>query len=217
MSEPDGPRAVKRPTGRSRFVSGQLLTPEDFEREQQYVREKLKRHNRTLHGFGIVSGLKVKMDSGQIVVEPGLALDCEGNEILIETPQSVSPSQLLSASDTPSSVTSLDMSSVASSGALSKALPSSASSPEVSQNALSSSASPPVGWHTAYLNVRFVEDFTTESFALEVARENCNRGHRHLRARWLACGQSHPLTIAKLRRRSHGWTVDRGYRPPTVK
>lgn len=200
MSEPDGPRAVKHPTARSGFVSGQLLTPEDFEREQQYVREKLKRHNRTLHGFGIVSGLKVKIDSGLIVVEPGLALDCEGNEILIETPQSVTPPL-----------------------------------------ASSSEASSSVDLHTAYLNVRFVEDriatecaqaanavpeaeqasnqavYVTEGFALEVARENCNRGHRHLRARWLACGQPHPLTIAKLRRRSHGWSVDRGYRPPAVK
>jgi hypothetical protein len=210
MSELDGPPAVKLGTGRSRFVSGQLLTPEDFEREQQYVREKFRRHNRTLHGFGIVSGLKAKTVSGQIVVEPGLALDCGGNEILIETPQTVSAPQLLSSPDELSSDGS-------SSGALSKALPSGASSPDVSQNALSSSASPPVDWHTAYLNVRFVEDFTTESFVLEVARENCNRGHRHLRARWLACGQAHALTIAKLRRRSHGWTVDRSYRPPTVK
>lgn len=209
MSESDGPRAVVSPGERSRFVSGELLTPEDFEREQQYVREKLRRHNRTLHGFGIVTGLRVKTDSGQIVVEPGLALDCEGNEILIETPQNISLTLLASSSDE----LSLDASS---SGALSKALPSSASSPDVSQKALSSSESPPVDWHTAYLNVRFVEDIT-ESFVLEFARKNCNRGHRHLRARWLACGQPHALTIAKLRRRSHGWTVDRGYRPPTVK
>ena len=197
MSEPDGPRAVVSPGGRSRFVSGQLLTPADFEREQQYVREKLRRHNRTLHGFGIVSGLKVKIDSGQIVIEPGLALDCEGNEIVIETPQSIANPLLVSSSDEPSSA-------APSSSAFSKALSSSASEPVVD-------------WRTAYLNVRFVEEFGTESFVLEVALENCNRGHRHLRARWLACGQTHALTIAKLRRRSHGWTVDRGYRPPTVK
>ncbi len=213
MTEPDGPQTLKR----SRFFSGQLLTPEDFEREQQYVREKLKRHNRTLHGFGIVSGLQVKIDSGQIVVGPGLALDCEGNELLIETPQTVAAPIVLSSSATLSS-------NASSSGASLKALPSSASSP--------------VDLQTVYLNVRFVEEcagpapaiatpeiesassaavYRAESFALEVSRENCNRGHRHLRARWLACGQPHPLTIAKLRRKSHGWTVDRGYRPPSVK
>lgn len=213
MGESDEPRALKR----SGFFSGRLLTPEDFEREQHYVREKLKRHNRTLHGFGIVSGLKVKMNSGQIVVEPGLALDCEGNELLIETLQSIAP-------------------------------PDYASSPAASSATAASSDGPSgVDWHTAYLNVRFVEEFAepvpnvptvssvpmvstpetvqpadravwlTESFELEVARENCNRGHRHLRARWLACGQPHALTIAKLRRRTQGWTVDRGYRAPSIK
>lgn len=203
---------------RSDFFSGKLLTPEDLGREQQYVREKLKRHNRTLHGFGIVSGLKVRINSGQIIVEPGLALDCEGNELLIETAQSVALPQLLSPSDAPS------------------ADPSSA-------DASSSAASPAVNRHAAFLNVRFVADCDVtqcaqaanevlapeteqpanasvpvgESFELEVGRENCNRGHRHLRARWLACGQPHALTIAKLRRRTQGWTIDRGYRPPSVK
>jgi hypothetical protein len=198
MSKSDESPALKR----SGFFDGRLLTPEDFQREQQYVREKLKRHNRTLHGFGIVSGLKVRIDSGRILVESGLALDCEGNELLIETPQSIEP-------------------------------------PPVAPSAVPSSA---VDWHTAYLNLRLVEDCPTaqsdhaatelpareteraissvlmaESVELLIQRENCNRGHRHLQARWLSCGRSHAITIAKLRRRTHGWTVDRGYRPPFVK
>lgn len=211
------PQALKRP----RFFSGRLLTPADLELEQQYVREKLKRHNRTLHGFGIVSGLKVKMNAGEIVVEPGLALDCEGNELLIETPQSVAPPPVVSSSGGSSAD----------------------GSPSDRSSLGSSDASSSVEWHTAYLNVRFVEDCATtpcaqstpvvpatdvenasntsvdltESFELAVVRENCNRGHRHLRARWLACGQAHALTIARLRRRSQGWSVDRGYRPPFIK
>jgi hypothetical protein len=171
---------------RPRFFSGQLLTPEDLELQQQYFREKLKRHNRSLHGFGIVYGLKVKTNSGQIVVEPGLALDCEGNELAIETEQSIVP---------PANV----------------------------------------DWPIAYVNVRFVEecadrtpiagaegssdlaDYLVESFEVAVTGENLNRGHRHLRARWLVCGQPHALTIAKLRHSSQGWRVDRGYRPPVIK
>lgn len=188
MGETDESGALKR----SRFFDGRLLTPADLEREQQYVREKLKRHNRSLHGFGIVSGLKVTISAGQIIVAPGLALDCEGNELLVKTAQNVVPRPAVS--DAPASTV----------------------------------------WQTAYLNVRFVEELVEsasdseaeqagnatvliESFTLEVARENCNRGHRHLRARWLACGQPHALTIAKLRHRSQGWSVDRGYRPPSVK
>jgi len=171
---------------RPRFFSGKLVTPENLELQQQYFREKLKRHNRSLHGFGIVSGLKVTVNSGQIVVEPGLALDCEGNELAIETAQSIVP---------PANV----------------------------------------DWHTAFVSVCFVEEGAgtiptagaegasnitatiIESFRLAVAQENSNRGHRHLRARWLACEQPHALTIAKLKQSSQGWRVDRGYRPPTVK
>jgi len=168
---------------RLRFFNGQMLKAEDFELEQQYFREKLKRHNRSLHGFGIVSGLKVTVHAGQINVEPGLALDCEGNELMIGTAQTV-----------------------------------------VAQ-------SPGSNRHTAYVNVRFVEkkedlvivrgteeaSTITESFELAVVPENCNRGHRHLQARWLACGQPHALTIAKLRHNAQGWRVDRGYRAPKTK
>ena len=170
--------ALKRP----RFFTGKLLTAEDFELEQQYFREKLKRHNRSLHGFGVVSGLKVTGGPAQISVSPGLALDCEGNEVVIGVVQSIVPP---------------------------------GSSCE---------------WRAAYVNVRYVEESTdritasaeefstlTESFELTLTPENANRGHRHLRARWLTCGQPHALTIAKLKRHGQAWRVDRGYRPATVK
>ena len=52
---------------RPRFFSSKLLRTEDLALEQQYFREKLRRHNRNLHGFGIVSGLKVTTDSGKIL------------------------------------------------------------------------------------------------------------------------------------------------------
>ena len=176
--------SLKRP----RFFSGQLLTAEYLELEQESFREKLKRHNRSLHGFGIVSGLKVTVRSGQIVVEPGLALDCEGNEVIVDTEQSIL---------TPASFDQRN-------------------------------------W---FVNVRFVEwdddkgealptygseevcnaATITEGFQLAVSLENRNRRHRHLRARWLACGQAHALTIAKLKNNSRGWRVDRAYRAPHIK
>jgi len=170
------------PLKRLRYTHGQVLTAEDFLLEQEYFREKLKLHNKSLHGFGIVSGLDVSVSSGQIVVEPGLALDCEGNEIVIKAGQSIV-------------------------------------------------APPNGGAHTSYLNVRYVEELTdlipgiegevystiTESFELAFAQENSNRGHRHLRARWLVCGRAHALTIAKLKEGTHGWRVERGYRAPSIK
>lgn len=71
---------------RNRYFSGRLLGAEDFQLEQDYVRERMRRHNRALHGTGIVSGLQVSVQpdgrSGeQVVVQPGVAIDPDGEEI----------------------------------------------------------------------------------------------------------------------------------------
>jgi hypothetical protein len=179
---------------RLRFFTGQLLTAESFELEQKYFREKLKRHNRALHGFGIVSGLKVIVDAGQIIVEPGLALDCQGNELVIGTAVVVSPVSC----DWPSAYV------------------------QVGYAEECTDLIPAAGLGDSTLSEAFQLDMKeastiTESCELVVTQENGNRGHRHLRARWLACGQPHALTIAKLKHSSQGWRVERGYRPPAIK
>jgi hypothetical protein len=46
---------------RLRYFYGQLLGAEDFQAEQRYFREKLKLHNRCLHGYGVVCGLEVEI------------------------------------------------------------------------------------------------------------------------------------------------------------
>ncbi len=52
--------------------------------EQDYHRENLRRHHRALHGFGIVSGLRVHIEAAggadrpRVVVQPGTALDAAG-------------------------------------------------------------------------------------------------------------------------------------------
>src|SRR6266849_5010070 len=67
---------------RLNYFQGQLLSVSDLTAEQDYFLAKHRRHNRYLHGWGVVSGLKVTMpDSSEIVVEPGAAIDCAGNEI----------------------------------------------------------------------------------------------------------------------------------------
>src|SRR5688500_1880185 len=139
---------------RPRFFPGKLLTTNDLALEQSYFLEKLKRHNRSLHGFGIVSGLKVASDSGKIVVDAGMALDCQGNEIIVPAVQTLTP------------------------------------------------AADGENWRTAYVNIRYAEytsdpetipgtpEVSTikECFEIVIGPENCNRGHKHVRARWLACG-----------------------------
>jgi hypothetical protein len=71
------------PPRRPRYFPGQLLAAGDFTDEQDYVREKLKRHNRWLHGPGVVHGLEVSVEPGAIRVTPGLALDPSGEEIVV--------------------------------------------------------------------------------------------------------------------------------------
>ena len=68
---------------RNNFFSGRLLTAADLQLEQNYFREKQRLHNRALHGFGIVSGLEVSRRRDKLVITAGLALDCEGNEIVV--------------------------------------------------------------------------------------------------------------------------------------
>lgn len=44
---------------RPRYFPRQLITPDDLTLEQEYFRNKLRRHNRMLHGWGVVCGAKV--------------------------------------------------------------------------------------------------------------------------------------------------------------
>jgi hypothetical protein len=71
---------------RTRYFFGRLLGVDDFRLEQDYFRERLRRLNRELQGYGVVRGLGVSVrhdDSGtsEVVVEPGFAIDARGEEI----------------------------------------------------------------------------------------------------------------------------------------
>jgi hypothetical protein len=80
-----------RPT----YFYGKLLSAEDFTQEQQYFLDRMRRQNRFLHGWGIVAGLNVSLDGGSnLVVEPGLAIDCRGNELVLDTREILSTAAL---------------------------------------------------------------------------------------------------------------------------
>jgi hypothetical protein len=73
---------------RVNYVTGQLLTAEDLQRDQEYFRDRLRRHNRALHGWGVVSGLGVDAvehndGSVTVTVTPGYALGPQGDEIVV--------------------------------------------------------------------------------------------------------------------------------------
>jgi hypothetical protein len=70
---------------RPHYFEGKMLTAEDFSKEQGYFLGKLRRHNRYLHGWGVVCGFEVRVRKEKIIVSPGVAVDCAGNEVILET------------------------------------------------------------------------------------------------------------------------------------
>jgi len=75
------------PLERNRYFYGKLLTVRDFESEQKYFNAKRRLLNRLLHGTGIVSGLQVvRVDDKTVSVEPGVALDQLGREVVVASP-----------------------------------------------------------------------------------------------------------------------------------
>jgi hypothetical protein len=76
---------------RVRYFNGQVLSVNDLETEQRYFREKLKRHNRHLHGSGVVFGLEVSIEDHKVRVSPGFALDCTGEEIAVTAAVLIDP------------------------------------------------------------------------------------------------------------------------------
>ncbi|WP_248926118.1 hypothetical protein [Paenibacillus hamazuiensis] len=72
------------PFVKNRYFYGKLLTVRDFQLEQTYVGDKRGLMNKLLHGSGIVTGLEVsRVDDNYIAVQPGLAIDSHGNEIVL--------------------------------------------------------------------------------------------------------------------------------------
>jgi hypothetical protein len=64
-----------------------------FQEEQEYVLAKLRRHNQMLHGWGVVDGLEASLETSRggdrVVLTPGYALDCQGNEVRVLSPVSL--------------------------------------------------------------------------------------------------------------------------------
>jgi hypothetical protein len=68
---------------RVRYFDGQYLRPRDFTDEQGYHVAMRRRHNLAGHSWGIVSGLAVRDGGGAVAIEPGLAVDGYGREIVV--------------------------------------------------------------------------------------------------------------------------------------
>lgn len=83
---------------RPRFFAGQLLTQEDLQLIVDYAVGKNRLHNRFLFGEGVVCGLSVTCPpcgGASVVVAPGYALDCCGNDIYVPCPTEVDVNALV--------------------------------------------------------------------------------------------------------------------------
>jgi hypothetical protein len=86
---------------RNTYYNGKLLIERDFTDEQIYHIAKLRLGNRLLHGKGTVCGLKVKAHPVEtcrhqfVYVEPGLAIDCCGREIMVTENKAIPVEELI--------------------------------------------------------------------------------------------------------------------------
>jgi hypothetical protein len=81
-----GLQCLDRPS----FFAGQLISETDLNSEISYMLAKQRLHNRYLHGVGTVCGLEVVCSNcdGQVLVNPGYAIDPCGNDIIVCQQQS---------------------------------------------------------------------------------------------------------------------------------
>lgn len=88
------------PFTRNYYFTGKLLVERDFKQEQEYYVDKMRHHDQTLHGWGVVCGLKVKPHQNSqcrnrfVCIEPGTAIDCCGHEILVHDEDCIDITQL---------------------------------------------------------------------------------------------------------------------------
>ncbi len=171
---------------RLHYFSGRMLSADDLEIEQRYFRDKLKRHNRFLHGSGVVSGLEVASDENFIIVSAGMALDCTGEEIVI-------PSTVKIAAPEVNHVAFLMIRYAE------EQIGPAPTMPQPGQEGQGAQAL-----------------YIAESFELSYEYDDPYLGHGEDPLLWIPCGKSHAIPLAKLFQRRDTWDVDPWFQAPTI-
>jgi hypothetical protein len=170
------PVALKR----VHYFSGHLLSAEDLRAEQAYFLERLRRHNRCCHGWGVVCGLEITVSEKRVVVSPGMALDCEGNEITL------------------SAAANLDLPS-GSAPATQYVLAALTLEPVDPVPTIGEPAGPECP--LAYSRV-------LEGCGLTLAADNPGVGHKRRGRHCVSCGTNHGVPLGRLRRTRGRWRLD---------
>ena len=87
---------------RLNYFTGQFLVEKDFNDEQAYHVDMRRLHNRWLHSWGVANGgLQVEKKADKtLAVAAGLAIDKDGNEIVVLKPHEVSLDSAVAANAT---------------------------------------------------------------------------------------------------------------------
>ena len=67
---------------KNNYFEGKRLTPDMFRVEQRYLVERRRLLNRAIHGWGVVYGYGITSAKAGLMIQPGLALDECGRELL---------------------------------------------------------------------------------------------------------------------------------------
>jgi hypothetical protein len=77
-------RITDREVKRLNYFNTQFLQEADFQDEQAYHIRLRRAHNRAIYGWGIIEGLSIfKKGDKEISIEPGIAVDRLGREIIL--------------------------------------------------------------------------------------------------------------------------------------
>lgn len=165
---------------RVNYFQGQILSVSDLRAEQEYFLARLRCHNRHLHGWGVVRGLTVRMaNHAEIVVEPGVAIDCAGNEIHV-----CAQSRLIIPGNGDVHFVVLGYAET-----------------EIAPIPNTLGPAPTVSEELTFTRIR-------EGFRIDIVDVDPTLGHRGKGTGTSGCGHLHPICIASLKKGLHGWKVE---------
>jgi hypothetical protein len=73
------------------FAEGEILRAQELNTAIDQARLRDARHSRHQHRWGIVQGLNLRAAGGLLTIEPGVAIDFRGREILVPQARDISP------------------------------------------------------------------------------------------------------------------------------
>jgi hypothetical protein len=76
---------------RNQYFYGKRMDVQHFRMEQDYLRQKLALLNRLTLGKGVLCGLRVTLEDGKLCVDPGVAIDGLGREIVVPVRTCIDP------------------------------------------------------------------------------------------------------------------------------